>query len=156
MKAQTRSRGAQRGTETVLLVEDEEPLRRATVEFLRLRGYTVLEARDGVEALSVSRNHGSTIHLTVTDVVMPHMSGGELARELETLRPQTRMLFVSGYAGQTVLDHKVVDVENNFLQKPFTLKQLASKVRTVLDHRHTIPMAAEMIAHPFVATARPE
>ncbi|MFZ0866647.1 MAG: PAS domain S-box protein [Candidatus Sulfotelmatobacter sp.] len=148
---------AQRGTETVLLVEDEEPLRRATVEFLRLRGYTVLEARDGVDALSVSKNHGSTIHLTVTDVVMPHMSGGELAREMEALRPQTRMLFVSGYAGQTVLDHKVVDVENNFLQKPFTLKQLASKVRTVLDHnRHPVPLAAGMIAHPFVATARSE
>jgi FixJ family two-component response regulator len=84
------------------------------------------------------------------------MSGGELAKKLETLRPQTRVLFVSGYPGQTVLDHKVVDVENNFLQKPFTLKQLASKVRTVLDHNHAIPMAAEMIAHPFVATARSE
>jgi two-component system cell cycle sensor histidine kinase/response regulator CckA len=131
---------AVQGTETVLLVEDEEPLRRAIVEFLRLRGYTVLEARDGVDALSVSKNHGSTIHLAVTDVVMPHMSGGELARELELLCPQTKVLFVSGYPGQTVLDHKVVDVENNFLQKPFTLKQLASKVRTVLDHaHHTVP-----------------
>ena len=123
-----------RGTETVLLVEDEEALRRAAAEFLRLRGYNVLEARDGVDALSVSRSHGSTIHLAVTDVVMPHMSGGQLARELETLSPETRVLFVSGYAGQTVVDHKVVDVENNFLQKPFTLKQLAGKVRTVLDH----------------------
>jgi FixJ family two-component response regulator len=62
------------------------------------------------------------------------MSGGQLAKELETLRPETRVLFVSGYAGQTVVDHKVVDVENNFLQKPFTLKQLAGKIRTVLDH----------------------
>ena len=130
-------------------MEDEEPLRRAAVEFLRLRGYTVLEARDGVDALSVSKNHGSKIHLAVTDVVMPHMSGGELAKELEKLRPQTRVLFVSGYAGQTVLDHKVVDVENNFLQKPFTLKQLASKVRTVLDYTcNTVPVAAEAIAHP--------
>ncbi len=144
-----------RGTETVLLVEDEEPLRRATVEFLRLRGYTVLEARDGIDALSISKNHGSTIHLAVTDVVMPHMSGGELARELETLRPQTRVLFVSGYAGQTVLDHKVIDVENNFLQKPFTLKQLASKVRTVLDYRcNTVPLAAEATAHPYNSTAQ--
>jgi two-component system cell cycle sensor histidine kinase/response regulator CckA len=146
-----------RGTETVLLVEDEEPLRRATVEFLRLRGYTVLEACDGVDALSISKNHGSTIHLAVTDVVMPHMSGGELARELEMLRPQTRVLFVSGYAGQTVLDHKVIDVENNFLQKPFTLKQLASKVRTVLDYNcNTVPVAAEAIAHPYSATAQSE
>jgi two-component system, cell cycle sensor histidine kinase and response regulator CckA len=148
------------GTETVLLVEDEEPLRRATVEFLRLRGYTVLEARDGVDALSVSKNHGSTIHLAVTDVVMPHMSGGELARELEMLSPQTRVLFVSGYAGQTVLDHKVVDVENNFLQKPFTLKQLASKVRTVLDHSyHTVanvPLVTDSIAQPYSATAQSE
>src|SRR5580704_2825014 len=123
-----------RGTETLLLVEDEEALRRAAAEFLRLRGYNVLEARDGAEALSVSKSHGSTIHLTVTDVVMPRMSGGQLAKELETLRPETRVLFVSGYAGQTVVDHKVVDVENNFLQKPFTLKQLAGKIRTVLEH----------------------
>jgi two-component system, cell cycle sensor histidine kinase and response regulator CckA len=122
------------GTETVLLVEDEEPLRRASAEFLGLRGYTVLEARDGLDALSVTKHHGSTIHLAVTDVVMPHMSGGELAKELESTRPETRVLFVSGYAGQTVLDHKVVDVEHNFLQKPFTLTQLANKVRTVLDH----------------------
>ncbi len=146
-----------RGTETVLLVEDEEALRRAAAEFLSLRGYTVLEARDGLDALSVAKNHGLTIQLAVTDVVMPHMSGGELARELETLRPQTRVLFVSGYAGQTVVDHKVVDVENNFLQKPFTLKQLASKVRTVLDRtRTTVPIAADAIAHLYSATARSE
>ena len=122
-----------RGTETVLLVEDEEALRRAACEFLKLCGYTVLEAKDGTDAIAVSKHHGSTIHLAVTDVVMPHMSGGQLAKELETLSPATRVLFVSGYTGQTVLDHKVVDVESNFLQKPFTLKQLASKVRTVLD-----------------------
>ena len=124
-----------RGTETLLLVEDEDALRRAAAEFLGLRGYSVLEARDGLDALSVAKNHGSTIHLAVTDVVMPHLSGGQLANELNTLRPKTRVLFVSGYAGQTVVDHKVVDVENNFLQKPFTLKQLANKIRAVLDHR---------------------
>jgi len=122
-----------RGTETVLLVEDEEALRRAAAELLSLRGYKVLQAKDGLDALSVARQHGSIIHLAVTDVVMPHMSGGDLAKELETIRPETRVLFVSGYAGQTVLDHDV-NVENNFLQKPFTLKQLASKVRSVLDH----------------------
>jgi PAS domain S-box-containing protein len=135
-----------RGTETLLLVEDEEALRRAEVEFLRLRGYNVLEARDGEDALRVSKNHSSTIHLTVTDVVMPHMSGGQLAKELGTLRPETRVLFVSGYAGQTVVDHNVVDVENNFLQKPFTLRQLASKVRKVLDlNRHAGPVSIEAL-----------
>lgn len=122
-----------RGTETVLLVEDEDALRRAAAELLGLRGYNVLQAKDGLDALSVARKHKSIIHLTVTDVVMPHMSGGELAKELEILRPETRVLFVSGYAGQTVLDHDV-NIENNFLQKPFTLKQLAGKVRSVLDH----------------------
>jgi len=144
-----------RGNETVLLVEDEEALRRAAAEFLGLRGYTVLEARDGLDALSVTKNHGSTIHLAVTDVVMPHMSGGQLANELDTLRPETRVLFVSGYAGQTVLDHKVVNVENNFLQKPFTLTQLAQKVRAVLDHKpNPVPThLAETIKHPYCARA---
>ncbi len=125
------------GTETVLLVEDEEPLRRAAAEFLRLRGYTVLEARDGADALAISKKHDSDIHLAVSDVVMPHMSGGELAKELETLRPETKLLFVSGYAGETISDHNVADGEHNFLQKPFTLKQLAGKIRMVLDRNRT-------------------
>src|ERR1700722_4219584 len=144
-----------RGTETVLLVEDEEALRRASAEFLGLRGYTVLEARDGLDALSVTKHHGSTIHLAVTDVVMPHMSGGQLAKELETTRPETRVLFVSGYAGQTVLDHKVIDGEHNFLQKPFTLTQLAKKVRTVLDRgpNNLAVEVADTAQHPYAATA---
>jgi CheY-like chemotaxis protein len=145
------------GTETLLLVEDEDALRRAAAEFLSLRGYSVLEARDGLEALSVAKNHGSTIHLAVTDVVMPHFSGGQLANELSTLRPETRVLFLSGYAGQTVLDHKVVDIENNFLQKPFTLKQLASKVRAVLDNRgNSVPIADRAIEHPSTVTVGSE
>jgi len=129
------------GTETVLLVEDEDALRRAAAELLSLHGYRVLQAKDGLDALSVVKNHGLPIHLAVTDVVMPNLSGGELAKELATVRPGTGVLFVSGYAGQTVLDHKVVNVENNFLQKPFTLNQLAGKVRAVLDHgadRHVV------------------
>ncbi len=139
-----------RGTETILLVEDEDALRRAAAEFLQLRGYTVLEARDGLDALSVTKNHESAIDLAVTDVVMPRMSGGELAKELLTLRPETRVLFLSGYAGQTVLDHEVVNVESNFLQKPFTLTQLASKVRMVLDHsRNAVPLAAHASDYNF-------
>jgi two-component system, cell cycle sensor histidine kinase and response regulator CckA len=122
-----------RGTETILLVEDEDALRRAAAEFLSLRGYTVLEAKDGQDALSVAADYATIIDLAVTDVVMPRISGGQLAKELSTIRPNTRVLFVSGYAGQTVMDHKVVDVEHNFLQKPFTLRQLATKVRAVMD-----------------------
>jgi len=110
------------GTETILLVEDEDALRRATAEFLSLRGYTVLEARDGQDAVSIAKHHREPIALAITDVVMPRISGGQLSKELTALRPETRILFISGYAGQTILDHKVVDVENNFLQKPFTLR----------------------------------
>lgn len=124
---------ATRGSETVLLVEDEPAVRRATAEFLSLQGYTVLEAKDGLDALSVAKNYGSIIHLAVSDVVMPNMSGGQLAKELAQLRPETKLLFVSGYAGKTVLDHKVVDLETNFLQKPYTLKQLSLKIRAALD-----------------------
>lgn len=85
---------------------------------------------------------------------MPRISGGQLAKELTVLRPETRVLFISGYAGQTILDHKVVDVENNFLQKPFTLRQLANKVRAVLD-RNTppVPLSVSAIQRPnHVAT----
>jgi len=124
-----------RGSETILLVEDECAVRRATAEFLTLQGYTVLEAKDGLDALSVARTYGPAIHLALTDVVMPNFSGGELARELAALRPETRLLFISGYAGKTVLDHKVFDLETNFLQKPFTLKQLSGKIRAALDRR---------------------
>jgi PAS domain S-box-containing protein len=123
-----------RGTETILLVEDEQAVRRSTAEFLRLQGYHVIEAKDGLDALSVAKANGSIIHLLVTDVVMPGMSGGELANELAPLRPAMRFLFVSGYAGKTVLDHKVVDLETNFLQKPYTLKQLSQKIRGALSH----------------------
>jgi two-component system cell cycle sensor histidine kinase/response regulator CckA len=127
---------ASRGSETVLLVEDEQAVRRATAEFLTLQGYTVLEARDGVDALAVAKNHASNIDLLVTDVVMPNMSGGQLAKELGQLRPDTKLLFVSGYAGKTVVDHKVVDLETNFLQKPYTLKQFSLKIRAALGQEN--------------------
>jgi two-component system, cell cycle sensor histidine kinase and response regulator CckA len=127
-----KSETAPGGSETILLVEDEPAVRKAAAEFLRLRGYTVLDAKDGLDALSVARNHGTPIQLVVTDVVMPNMSGGQLAKELARLRPDARLLFVSGYAGKTVLDHKVFDLETNFLQKPYTLKQLSTKIHQAL------------------------
>lgn len=120
------------GSETILLVEDENAVRRAVSEYLRLRGYTVLEAKDGLDALAIAKDYGSTIHLVVSDVVMPNMSGGQLAKELGIRRPESKVLFVSGYAGKTLTDHKVVDRDMNLLQKPFTLKQLCGKVRTML------------------------
>ena len=121
-----------RGSETILLVEDENALRTAAAEFLRQQGYTVLEAKDGMEALSLAKQHLSPIQLVVTDVVMPNMSGGQLATELMKCRPGIRLLFVSGYAGRTVLNHQVIDLETNFLQKPYSLKQLSGKIRAAL------------------------
>ena len=123
---------AVRGSETVLLVEDEGAVRRATAEFLRLQGYNVIEAQHGLDALGLAKEHG-TIDLVVTDVVMPHMSGGTLAKEIARFRQDAKFLFVSGYAGKTILDHKVVDLETNFLQKPYTLKQLSAKIRAALN-----------------------
>jgi two-component system cell cycle sensor histidine kinase/response regulator CckA len=121
-----------RGTETILVVEDEDAVRRSTAEFLRLQGYHVLEAMDGIQALVAAQKYSSKIHLVVTDVVMPNLSGGDMAQQMCRVRPETKFLFVSGYAGKTVLDHKVVDLETNFLQKPYTLKQLSRKIRAAL------------------------
>jgi len=128
-----RSAAVTRGSETILLVEDEQAVRQATAEFLRQHGYNVLEAKDGVDALASAKAHASNIDLLVTDVVMPNMSGGELAKEIQRLSPQTKLLFVSGYAGKTVLDHKVVDLDTNFLQKPYGLKDLSLKIRAALS-----------------------
>ncbi len=139
-----------RGNETILLVEDEDAVRAAAAEFLTLNGYHVLQAKDGVDALAVLKRQTSKVHIAVTDVVMPRMSGGELAKAIESLCPETLVLFVSGYAGQTVLDHKVVNVESNFLQKPFTLKQLAGKIRAVLDRTSlSAPVTAAQSASTF-------
>jgi two-component system, cell cycle sensor histidine kinase and response regulator CckA len=131
--AEPKVQASARGTETILVVEDEPAVRRASTEFLALQGYSVLQAKDGLDALVVAKRHSSPIHLVVTDVVMPNLSGGEMAEQMRHLRPGIKVLFVSGYAGRTVLDHKVADVEANFLQKPYTLKQLAAKIREVLQ-----------------------
>lgn len=131
-----------RGSETILLVEDEQAVREATAEFLRLQGYNVLEAKDGLDALSSAKKCSGNIHLVVTDVVMPNMSGGELAKELERLRPETNFLFVSGYAGKTVVDHNV-DLETNFLQKPYSLKELALKIRAAISRSAVSEHAAK-------------
>lgn len=131
--AEPKVQAAARGTETILVVEDEPAVRRACTEFLRMQGYKILEAKDGLDALVVANRHQSPIHLVLTDVVMPNLSGGELAEQIRHQRPGIKVLFVSGYAGRTVLDHKVLDVDANFLQKPYTLKQLAAKIREMLE-----------------------
>jgi two-component system cell cycle sensor histidine kinase/response regulator CckA len=121
------------GCETLLLVEDEASVRLASSQFLTRSGYTVVEASNGEEALRVSRAHPGQIDLMVTDVVMPKMGGPTLAQWLADERPNMKVLFVSGYAENTVLRHGKIDVATRFLQKPFSGKMLARKVREVLE-----------------------
>ena len=125
--------GSPRGCETLLLVEDETSVRMASSQFLTRSGYSVLEASNGEEALRVSRAHAGRIDLMITDVVMPKMGGPMLAQWLADERPNMKVLFVSGYAENPVLLHGKVDVTTRFLQKPFSGKMLARKVREVVE-----------------------
>jgi signal transduction histidine kinase len=122
-----------RGKETILLVEDEPAVRGLVQETLRLHGYTVLEARHGIEALLTVAKHTGPIDLLLTDVVMPQMSGPEVAEKLHSLRPDTKVLYMSGYPDHPVFEQGKALIENAFLPKPFTPNVLAKKVREVLD-----------------------
>jgi len=121
------------GRETILLVEDEPAVRGLVHETLRLHGYTVLEARHGIEALMTVAKHSGPIHLLLTDVVMPQMSGPEVAEKLRSIRPETKVLYMSGYPDHPVFEQGGVSRETSFLSKPFTPVVLAKKVREVLD-----------------------
>jgi hypothetical protein len=122
-----------RGTERVLLVEDEDDVRAVARESLARYGYTVLEARDGEEALRIAGAETGHIDVMVTDVVMPGMNGRELARRLLAIRPGTRVLYVSGYTDDALSQHGILDQELAFLAKPFAPETLARSVRQVLD-----------------------
>ena len=123
---------AQQGTETLLLVEDEDAVRTLVRNVLREKGYRILEASRGEEALELARQYGRPIDLLVTDVVMPHMNGRELARRLTNLLPQIKVLYISGYADSAVWHQAGLDSGGAFLQKPFSPEALARKVREVL------------------------
>jgi PAS domain S-box-containing protein len=128
-------RPARRGSEVVLLVEDEDNIREPAIEILEARGYEVLAAPDAVEALAVADAHHGPIHILVTDVVMPGLSGSQLAGRLLARRPELRVLYISGYPEDAIAHHGVLSVEQNFLQKPFPPGQFLEKVREVLDAR---------------------
>jgi two-component system, cell cycle sensor histidine kinase and response regulator CckA len=123
---------ATRGTETVLLVEDEESVRQLVKETLESRGYKVIEAENGEAALEIASNCKEPIQLMITDVVMPGISGRELAQQLAKSHPSTKVLFLSGYSEDAVANQGALEPEGAFLQKPFTLQSLARKVREVL------------------------
>jgi CheY-like chemotaxis protein len=124
-----------RGSETVLIVEDEHTVRELTRQVLRLQGYRTLDAANGAQALAVAAAHDGPIHLLVSDVVMPGMNGPELAGKLKAVRPETAVLFLSGYTSHAIVRGGMLEEGNNFLQKPFTPTDLAATVRSVLDRR---------------------
>jgi len=121
------------GMETILLVEDEDAVRDLARDILAGCGYTVLEARHGAEALGISAAHAGKIDLMLTDVVMPEMNGRELAERLAAQRPETKVLYMSGYTDHAVVHHGVLAPQTEFLQKPFTEVVLARKLRELLD-----------------------
>jgi two-component system cell cycle sensor histidine kinase/response regulator CckA len=125
----------QRGTETVLLVEDDPQVRTLTLTILRRHGYQVLQAASGDEALAQSERHQGAIQLLLTDVIMPRMSGRELAERIAKLRPDTRILFMSGYTDDAIVHHGVLSSEMSFVQKPILPGPLLAKIREVLDRR---------------------
>jgi PAS domain S-box-containing protein len=124
----------QSGTETVLVVEDEEIVCSLACEALEMLGYTTLSACDSREALAVSNGYDGIIHLLLTDVVLPYMDGRSLFERLSRSRPEMKVLYMSGYTDDAIVHHGVLDPDVHFLQKPFTMDSLAGKMREVLDN----------------------
>jgi PAS domain S-box-containing protein len=144
------SETAPQRTETILLVEDALRVRAVVREILEMNGYNVLEARHGVEALEISERHQGPIHLMVTDVVMPQMSGRELAQRLQPLRPDMKVLYMSGYTDDAIVRHGVLGAGMAFLSKPFTPDALALKIHEVLG---TSPRTVDPAAAPLTGQA---
>jgi PAS domain S-box-containing protein len=130
---EARREASSRGSETVLLAEDDLNLRALAREILESQGYTVLDSGDVDDALRISENYGSAIHLLLTDVVMPRMSGRALAEAVKRHRPDLKVLYMSGYTDDAIVQYGVLDPGTPFLHKPFTPGNLAHKVREVLD-----------------------
>ena len=123
------------GDETILVVEDEDPVREVTACLLKFLGYKVLQASGAEEALNLVRGNGSKIDILLTDVVMPAMSGLKLAEAFLAVKPSTKVLFQSGHTEDTVIQNGIWPAEVAFLQKPFTMNGLAKKIRFLLDRR---------------------
>ena len=124
--------GIPRGTETILVVEDEEKVRELTLRILKKQGYRVLEARDGNEALSLFKEREESIDLVLTDVVMPGMSGRQLVDQLKIMNQELKVLYMSGYTENAIAHEGILEEGTIYIQKPFTLEKLARKVRQVL------------------------
>jgi PAS domain S-box-containing protein len=151
-EAATAVANSHQNIETILLVEDAPNLRGLALRYLRNQGYTVLEAADGAAALTISQSHSGPIHLLLTDVIMPGMNGRELAQHITSVRPETRVLYMSGYTENAIGHNGTLDEGIVLLQKPFTLPALKTKVREVLDTAlpQEIPMSARLAAQAAI------
>ena len=116
-----------------MLVEDEEALRKLVMNVLQNKGYTVIAPENVAEALKMLQKHMGPIHLLLTDVVMPVLSGRELAERVTSLHKETKVIYMSGYTNDAIVQHGVLDPGLNFVQKPFSPDTIARKVREVLD-----------------------
>jgi len=125
--------GIPQRTETILLVEDEEIVRTMTRQILEMSGHKVLEATCGSEAIRICSSYDGPVHLVLTDVVMPHMNGPSMVKEVMRIRPNIKTLFMSGYTDNAILRHGILEEGMPFLQKPFSPDGLALKVRDVLN-----------------------
>jgi two-component system cell cycle sensor histidine kinase/response regulator CckA len=126
---------ARRGNETILLIEDEEPVRKLCTHALEKLGYAVISATAGGEGLERAARFEGTIDALITDVVLPDMRGPEIAEQLRKVRPDVAVLFISGYPHDAIARDGVLEQDVNFLQKPFTMTKLGEKVRRMLDSR---------------------
>jgi PAS domain S-box-containing protein len=144
------------GHESVLLVEDEENLRRLTRQALENQGYSVIDAPDGPAAIQLSQAHKGPIHLLLTDVIMPGMNGRELANHISPIRPAMKVLYMSGYTENHIGHNGTLEQGITLLQKPFTLPALQAKVREVLDTPppQEVQMSARLVQHVPVARPR--
>ena len=120
-------------TKTILVVEDKGPVRSVLFEILENLGYTVLQAPDGEQALSLAEDHDGAIDLLLVDIVMPGLQGNEVAERLRATRPQTRVLFMSGYTKKTTAQNLITKSGAGFLAKPFSLPELKAKLAEVFD-----------------------
>src|SRR5580700_9654098 len=143
---------AEPGTETILLVEDEANLRYLARQFLEKQGYRVIEAADGAVAMQIAVAHEGTIHLLLTDVIMPGMNGRELAQRISEIRPNVKILYMSGYTENVIGRNGTLDAGVRLLQKPFNLRDLNSRVREVLDS-NPVPKETPMPARSAYAVA---
>ena len=122
-----------RGNETILIVEDEEEVRKLAGKILERQGYRILETFNGDDALLACERCKGPIHLMLADIIMPGMSGSELAKVLKPLYPEIKILYMSGYTDNAIVRHGVLEKGVNYIQKPFTMEGLVRKVREVLD-----------------------